>query len=91
MPERVYSYPTNLAGLLFERADNNFPGKAALFDLLPNECLIGIKEVCFISSRSPASIRRDVKAGRLAPPLKIGNKAIRWRVCDVRRFIKGGA
>jgi predicted DNA-binding transcriptional regulator AlpA len=60
-----------------------------LFDLLPDTAFIDLKVVSVICDRSPSSIQRDVKEGRLASPIKIGPNAVRWRVGDVRRFLKG--
>ena len=60
------------------------------FDVLPDTAFVDNKLVCAICDRSPSSIQRDVKAGRLAPPIKIGPNAIRWRVGDVRNFLAEG-
>jgi hypothetical protein len=55
-----------------------------LFPILPNEALVDMAFVCFYKSRSRVSIGRDVAAGRLAPPVKVGPRCIRWRVGDLR-------
>ena len=72
-------------------ADGRLTQKLVLFDHLPDSSFIDIKVVCALCDRSPSSIQRDVKAGRLGAPVKIGPNAVRWRVGDVRRFLKGGA
>lgn len=60
------------------------------FDSLPDEALIEIGIVTIVCGRSPASIWRDVAAGRLAKPLRVGLRSTRWRVCDVRRADEEG-
>jgi predicted DNA-binding transcriptional regulator AlpA len=68
--------------------------RLAQFDILPETAFVDIKLVCALCDRSPSSIQRDVKAGRLAPPIKLGpgtKSSVRWHVGDVRRFLKGGA
>ena len=58
------------------------------FPLLPDEALIDIRAVCALLGRSRASIWRDVAAGRLAAPVKVGCST-RWRVGDVRAALAG--
>lgn len=60
------------------------------FDSLPDEALVEIGIVTIVRGRSPASIWRDVAAGRLAKPLRVGLRSTRWRVRDVRRADKEG-
>ena len=64
--------------------------KLDLFPHLPSDAYIDLKVLCALRGRSPSSTYRDVKAGRLAPPIKIGPNAIRWRVGDVRKSLAGG-
>jgi predicted DNA-binding transcriptional regulator AlpA len=54
------------------------------FDSLPDEALVEIDIVTIVRGRSPASIWRDVAAGRLAKPVRVGVRSTRWRVRDVR-------
>jgi predicted DNA-binding transcriptional regulator AlpA len=61
------------------------------FDVLPDTALIGVQEITALACRSRASIWRDVQAGRLPKPIAIGPQARRWRVADVRAYLKGGA
>jgi predicted DNA-binding transcriptional regulator AlpA len=61
-----------------------------IFPSLPDDALIEIRVVCALIGRSPASIYRDVAAGRLAQPVKVGSST-RWRAGGVRAALKGGA
>lgn len=56
----------------------------ALFDSLPDCALVALPVVCAIRGRSPASIWRDVSAGRLPAPVKAGPRCTRWKVGDLR-------
>ena len=71
------------------KSDERLARKLEQFDVLPKTAFVDNKLVCAVCDRSPSSIQRDVKAGRLAPPIKIGPNAVRWRVGDVRRFLEG--
>jgi predicted DNA-binding transcriptional regulator AlpA len=71
------------------KADERLTKKLEQFDVLPETAFVDNKLVCAVCDRSPSSIQRDVKAGRLAPPIKIGPNAVRWRVGDVRHFLEG--
>ena len=55
-----------------------------LIDSMPDNAAIDIGVLCVLKSRSPASIWRDVKAGRIAAPFKAGPRSTRWRLGDVR-------
>jgi predicted DNA-binding transcriptional regulator AlpA len=70
------------------KADERLAKELALFDYKPNNAFVGIKLVCAVCDRSPSSIQRDVKAGRLDPPIKIGPNASRWTVGAVRQRLK---
>ena len=56
----------------------------ALFPVMPNEALVDLDFVGAFYSRSPASIWRDVKAGRIAQPVKAGPRCTRWTVGSLR-------
>jgi predicted DNA-binding transcriptional regulator AlpA len=56
----------------------------ALFDSLPDTALVSLPIVCTLRGRSPASIWRDVKAGRCPAPISAGPRCTRWRVGDLR-------
>jgi len=58
------------------------------FDNLPDDALLDVRDVGTLVSRSRASLWRDVKSGRLPQPIAIGG-AKRWRVEDVRAYLKG--
>lgn len=64
--------------------------RVAVFEQLPNDALLNVQEVSALAGRSPTSVWRDSKNGRLAAPIKIGSNATRWRVSDVRRYLAGG-
>lgn len=72
------------------KADERLARELELFDSKPDDALVSIKLVCAVRERSPSSTLRDVKAGRLAPPIRIGPNAKRWTVGDVRKSLKGG-
>ena len=55
-----------------------------LIDSMPDDAAIDIGVLCVLKSRSPASIWRDVKAGRISAPFKAGPRSTRWRLGDVR-------
>ncbi len=71
------------------KAEKRLARELELFDSQPDGALITTKLVCVLRGRSPSSNQRDVKAGRLAPPIRIGPNAIRFRVGDVRLSLKG--
>ena len=72
------------------KADERLTKKLEQFDALPESAFVSSKVVCVLRNRSPSSNQRDVKAGRLAPPIKIGPNAVGFRVGDVRRSLEGG-
>lgn len=53
------------------------------FDSLPAIARVPIQVVCGVTGRSRASVWRDVIAGRLPQPVKIGHSS-RWIVGDLR-------
>jgi predicted DNA-binding transcriptional regulator AlpA len=68
----------------------NLPVRVQQFDMLPDSALMNVGEVSLLSGKSIATLWRDVQAERIAHPIKIGPNSTRWRVGDVRRFLKGG-
>jgi predicted DNA-binding transcriptional regulator AlpA len=60
------------------------------FPLLPDEALIEIRTVSALLGRSRASIWRDVAAGRLVAPVKLGGST-RWPVGGVRAAMVGAS
>ncbi|MDG2405178.1 MAG: AlpA family phage regulatory protein [Paracoccaceae bacterium] len=63
--------------------------KISAFDTLPDTAVIDLKTVRAFSGRSKTSIYRDVAAGRLSKPVRIGPQAVRWRVGNVRAYLSG--
>lgn len=55
----------------------------ASFDSLPSIARVPIQVVCGVTGRSRASVWRDVIAGRLPHPVKLGHST-RWVVGDLR-------
>jgi predicted DNA-binding transcriptional regulator AlpA len=66
------------------------PPRLEALTSLPAEALVSAKEISLLAGRSRASLWRDVQAGRLPKPIAIGPQARRWRVADVRAYLKGG-
>ena len=67
------------------------PQRLEALAIMPAEALLSAKELSILSGRSRASIWRDVKVGRLPKPIAIGPQTRRWRIDDVRAYLKGGA
>ncbi len=63
--------------------------RIAAFEQLPNSALLTLKEIVALSGRSKTSIWRDIESQRLPRPIAIGLNASRWRVADVRSYLKG--
>lgn len=59
------------------------------FGVLPDDALLDVRAISVLACRSRASIWRDVQAGRLPKPIAIGLQAKRWRVADIRAYLKG--
>ena len=76
---------------LKERGDNikrRVDRALETFPFLPNEARVEIRVLCALFGRSRPSIWRDVAAGRLPAPVKVGGST-RWRVGDVRAALEG--
>lgn len=71
------------------KIQSNVIERVSVFDNLPDSALMNIAEIRVLACRSNASIWRDVQAGRLPEPQKIGAGSSRWFVGDVRRYLKG--
>ena len=71
------------------KADERLAKELVLFDYKPKDAFVDVKVVCALLNRSPSSTLRDVKAGLLPPPIKIGPNSTGWRVGDVRQRLKG--
>ena len=49
--------------------------------------IIRVGELCQILSRSRSSIRRDVEAGILPSPIKLGSRSIGWKSDEIEAWI----
>lgn len=67
-----------------QRRQARLKQKLDLIDSMPDDAAVDIQVVCVLKGRSPASIWRDVKAKRIAPPFSAGPHSTRWRLGDVR-------
>jgi hypothetical protein len=72
------------------KTEERLAKKLEQFPYLPDDAIVSTKVACVLRGRSPSSNQRDVKAGRLAPPIKIGPNAVGFRAGDVRRSLVGG-
>lgn len=68
---------------------NRLNATLARMNVMPDSALVDIAVVSALLSRSPASLWRDVAAGRLAPPIRIGGRSVRWQVGAVRAAMQG--
>lgn len=60
------------------------------FDLLPDDALIGYRELSQLEGRSEDTLRQAKRLGRLPIPRHGSNtKVLRFRVGDVRRYLRG--
>lgn len=60
----------------------------ALFSSLPDCAFVALPVVCVLVGRSPASVWRDVAAGRLPKPQKKGPCSTRWNVGSLRHCLE---
>ena len=60
-----------------------------VFDDLPNDALLDIKEVCEMFCCSQPTIWRNVKSNKFPKPIKPTLRTTRWRVIDLRIALKG--
>lgn len=57
------------------------------FDARPDSAFVDIRVVAALYGRSVSSIRRDVLAGRIPAPVRVGPMAPRWNVGTLRRHV----
>ncbi len=57
-------------------------------EVLENSRLISEQELAHLWQCSISTIRRMRAAGRLPAPLTIGGRLIRYRVCDISKFVR---
>lgn len=65
----------------------NTPSALKNFDQLPDTARVRLPIVKGLLSRSASSIWRDVKAGRLPAPVKIGPRSTAWIVGELRKTL----
>lgn len=63
--------------------------RMSLIASLSDDALLSVKEFGEFLNRSKAAIYRDIRSGRIKPPIKIGNSS-RWRVGYARSLSNGG-
>ena len=63
------------------------PAALANFDSLPDSALVDVKTVSAVLGRSPSSIWRDARLGKLPAPLKTGPACTRWKVGGIRAHL----
>jgi hypothetical protein len=62
------------------------------FDVLPDDALIGYRELAILENRSEDTLRQARRLGRLPIPRHGSNgKVLRFRVGDVRAYLRGVA
>jgi predicted DNA-binding transcriptional regulator AlpA len=64
--------------------------RMALLATLPDDALLDFREVCTFLNRSKASLYRDIRAGRIAAPVKIGSSS-RWQIGHIRSLTRSPA
>lgn len=63
------------------------PASLANFDALPDSALVDVKTVSAVLGRSPSSVWRDARLGKLPAPLKTGPACTRWKVGAIRAHL----
>ena len=78
----------NTSTLRLSKADERLAKELALFDYKPDDSFVSFKVLCALFSRSPSSGVRDVKAGRLPAPVKVGSNSNGYNVGAVRKKLR---
>jgi len=78
------SHPANTPSLRASYRQEKLKRKLELIDSMPDDAAIDISVLCALKGRSPASIWRDVRAGRIAVPYKTGPRSTRWALGSIR-------
>jgi len=60
-----------------------------IFDSLPDDALLTIKDLCKLFACSAPTIWRNVKSGQFPEPIRPTLRTTRWRVGDIRKILKG--
>lgn len=61
------------------------------FEQLPDEAILRLPMVLALTGRSRSGFWAGVKAGTLPKPVKIGGRAVGWRVGAIRQLLAGYA
>jgi len=69
--------------------DTRLQYELELFDSKPDSALTDIKVLSLLLNRSRASLYRDIEAGKIPPPKKVGRSS-RWPVGVVRKLLSEG-
>lgn len=68
-------------------ANQTLPPKLAHFDRLPDDAIVDVKVFAALRGRSVSSTWRDVRAGRIPDPVRVGPMSPRWSVGTIRRHL----
>lgn len=68
---------------------DSYPPTLVNLDDLPPCAMISARQLQALAQRSRVSLWRDVREGRLPPPVQLGPNCIRWTVSDARRYLAG--
>ena len=60
-----------------------------LFDTLPDDALIGYRELAILEGRSEDTLRQSRRLGRLPIPKHGSGRLLRFTVGNVRRYLRG--
>lgn len=63
------------------------PDALANFDSLPDSALVDVKVTAAVLGRSPSSVWRDARLGKLPAPIKAGPACTRWKVGAIRAHL----
>lgn len=63
------------------------PPALANFDSLPDSALVDVKVTAAVLGRSPSSVWRDARLGKLPAPIKAGPACTRWKVGSIRTHL----
>jgi predicted DNA-binding transcriptional regulator AlpA len=72
------------------RKAERMAARLELMSSLPSDSLISVQELCEFLNRSKPSIYRDIKQGRIDPPIKFGSSS-KFRMGYARSLTRGNA
>ena len=67
----------------------DLPSNAGLEEIFREPLLISVDELAMILKISPRSVWRNLSAGKIIEPVRIGG-AVRWRFSEVKDWIQQG-